>query len=38
MLSGAGLLLEVLFGPIQDEILYSAQLSPNSRSIKIKQN
>lgn len=33
MLSGVSLLLEVLFGPIQDEMLYSAQ-----PSLKLKLN
>lgn len=35
MLSEAGLLLEVLFVPIQDEMLYSAQPSPK---LKVNKN
>lgn len=35
MLSRGGLLLEVLFGPIQDEMLYSAQPSPKLKVNKI---
>lgn len=34
MLSAVGLLLEVLFGPIQDEMLYRAQPSPKLKGKK----